>query len=83
MAPKIIIDLSGGLVQSITSEIPIEVEVIDFYDLDPGQGRVVKIDGENDAYVYAGISVEVDPDRAKDLHRQINEQWRDMQPEGS
>jgi hypothetical protein len=69
---KVIIDVTGGLVQSVTHNIPdLDVCVID-YDVD-GADETQQIDG-NEAYVYIGEPGHFDPDRVENIHNQINEQ---------
>lgn len=48
--PKVYIDLSGGVVQQILATEPIDIVIVDYDDLESGNGRVVEID-RDPAYV--------------------------------
>ena len=71
--PKIIIDLSGGLVQQIMATQEVEVIVVDYDDLE-GDGPIVEIDGTSPAYVINTPAVDLFPDRVNELYQQISEQ---------
>lgn len=72
MKPKLFIDLSGGLIQQIVSDIDMDVIVVDFDDIETGRGKVVKILNTEKAYVFAGIEIDVNPEFVNRLFNQIN-----------
>lgn len=64
MKPRIVILLSGGIVQQVFTEVETDVVIIDLDDYEKQE-----IDGQP-SYVYRGDPVEVDPERTDDLFRQ-------------
>jgi len=67
---KLFIDLTGGLIQSAVADTEVEIVVVDYDDL--GDDETVRIDGDK-AYIFSGISVEVNAERTNDLFRQAKE----------
>ena len=68
---KVFIDLSGGLIHSAVADTEVELIFVDYDDIEDGE-KITTIDG-NDAYVFSGISVEVDAERTDSLFAQAKE----------
>ena len=78
--PKVIIDISGGIIQSIISDTDIDGFVLDFDDIDDDEeDLIVRVDeGVDGAMIPAYVSrlhmIEVSPERTRDLFNQIESQ---------
>lgn len=69
--PRILIDISGGLIQSIITDTDIDVVIYDFDTEGCNDEDLSEINGDL-AYVHAFDPVEVDEDNLEDILNQIN-----------
>ena len=74
--PKVFIDITGGLVQYIGSEIDLDVTVVDYEDVSKEEANA-RIHGDL-AYANVEFPVDVDPETVKELHRQAAKDYPEV-----
>lgn len=75
--PKIIVHIEGGLVQSVLASREIDLIIYD-YDTDGAEEEDLKLvpqtdGGDEEAYVYIGEYVQVDPQRVNELFKALKD----------
>jgi hypothetical protein len=74
--PKVVIDITGGLVQSIDSEIDLDVVIIDYEDVSEEEANA-SIFGDL-AYVILEFPVEVVPEHTQNLYAEASKDWPEV-----
>jgi len=72
--PKVVVMIEGGIVTEVLSEVPLDVEVIDFDTecSDPDDEVMITLDGE-EAFVYQVVVDVCSKKRTQMIHAMISE----------